>query len=1059
MSGGKYIDPYGFSKGGKSKGSSSSSGSGYLDPYGFAPASKSAKPEHHGGGGIGGFFGSVGHFIGSKASLAGHDIAQMPGGTYHLLKPLPVQVYDVARYGPRDLWGGKKGEHALEANQRDAEQQTTGLIKSTKSTLEHPLRDPFATALTVSPALHLPFRGAEIARGVDITEPRTLRMGKAEVPLPPASGHAMVRAGQRAYADVLQHGLDTNPEGRIAAHAAKRIGGSLHETARYRARMREVPAGLLEHAGRELRGAIGKRIPFTHARAAEAALRLTSENSTADEAAAFHRSQAVAGVNPKVNHRLAGLYEHIGKNGMLRQDEHGNVHVNAEKFPKLAEADAALAHAQRDAERIVHEHGLMSEEGQRARIDAPAAIRAGRGDVAAAQARLAELDHAYENLLHSIVPEVSPYGGTLSRAEQLRRNFENSRAGKGKYRALKRQSTVKDEELGLAEDRLHGLFESHPHEPVVQAARSMFEERAQLQDYLNRHGEASMFGESEPGVHGTPREGRGYVPFKIAEARMPRSPIARSGSTVVGKAKSPIGAQSFTGQGLEHGLVPDNTTGLVARHLRSLYRYVNTDEFRRNVLDTGSATRRSARDILVRLPDRPAGKIPLAIERDLGRKNITLDELEGHRQALADHIRELVPGYNPDALKPAERFKDAHSEAARYGVGEKAPKGYAWVDKNALGDLGNAFSFSRGSAGRFADNVNSAVTLATVYLKPGHLPQRTLTNATTVAFQTSLNPLALKDAVTLWRQLNHEDRLRALGAAGQGGYEAMPHDGTGFIGRQATKGANWWAHHVDAPFRFANIAYEARRAGYRTAPAFRRFLHILEQPDRFPKDEALRADAIAKEANRAGIAYDRMSDAERRTVGRVVWFYPWLRNSTLYTGRALVTHPYKASIMAQAGVEGRQHQSNILGDLPSYEQGLLPVGGGKVSDPGRLFPFSTAADVLQLPEHISGARGNLNPAYGALVDLLTGTNSFGGPTKSPAETALQDLLAPAPESQIVTGYLHRHQDQSRRMFPNSGHLHGIEDPLLRALFGAWLPRHFNKPAANSAAAREAKGTR
>src|SRR5438105_759504 len=93
-------------------------GSGGL---GAAPAGH-AHLAHHSGG-FGGFLHGVAspfekashgiekgaHWVGEKASLAGHDIQGIPGGTYHLFKPLGVQAYDVARYGPRDAWGGAKG--------------------------------------------------------------------------------------------------------------------------------------------------------------------------------------------------------------------------------------------------------------------------------------------------------------------------------------------------------------------------------------------------------------------------------------------------------------------------------------------------------------------------------------------------------------------------------------------------------------------------------------------------------------------------------------------------------------------------------------------------------------------------------------------------------------------------------------------------------------------------------------------------------------------------------------------------------------------------------------
>lgn len=1021
-----------------------------------APASKS-------GGGILGALGDAGHWIASKAALAGHDIAAIPGGTYDLFKPIPVAAYDVARYGPNDAWGGAKGAAAEAAVTADANRQTRGVVKNVVHQAEHPLADPFATALTFAPAAHLPLRLGEVARGVDITAPRTLTMGEKEVPLPSTSGNALVRTAQRGYAGLLQHALDTNPEGRLAAHAASRIGGSLQETARYQARMSAVPADLLDQAGRELRGNIGKHIPFSNAKAAQAALRLTSENSTPEEAAVFHRAMVANDVAPAANAKLADLYDHIAKSEMLTRDEHGNVSVNAEKFPKLAAADAALARAQAEGERIVTEHGLMTPEGQQARVDLPGQIRrtsidepnlptstlAGRS-TAWLQNRAAQIDADYERLREQAM------GGKPGDYKSVTA-IQNGRLGKYDI------PTVREQLLSHADQAIEDTMRAHPDHPAVQALQAKLAEGHAIKTELAARNDVALgIGEEhapqplnrERSIYGP--SGRGYVPYRLTEPRATRNDIARASSSVVGKARSPIGAHEFTGAGLERGLVPDNTTGLVARNLRRLYRYVNTDQFRRQVLQTGADTRRTSRDILVRLPDEQAGKIPLSIERDLGRKKITLDELEGHRQAIADHVRNLIPGYNPDAFKPSERFRDANSEAARYGIGEAAPKGYRWVDRNALGDVGNAFSFSRGGAGRFADNVNSATTMATVYLKPGHFPTRVFTNAATNLIQGSAGPIQIAKTVRLWRALSHEDRLRSLAAAGQPGYEAMPHEGAGFVGRSATKGAHWWAKHADAPFRFASLAYEARKAGYSDASSFRRFMHVLENPDRFPKDEALRADAVQKEANRAAIAYDRLSDTERRTIGRAIWFYPFLRSSALYTGRALLNHPYKSSLLAQAGVTGRERQQSILGDLPSYESGLIPLGGNKVTDVSRLDPFSAATDILQSPEY-GVPRNYLNPAYGALVDLLTRTNSLGQHSKTPLSDAASELFSPTPEAQILTALLHRNQDQSKRMFPKNPAWAGTHDPVLRALIGAATPRTFNPNAAHSAAARERAG--
>src|SRR5262249_46797747 len=156
-------------------------------------------------------------------------------------------------------------------------------------------------------------------------------------------------------------------------------------------------------------------------------------------AAAFHRAQAANGVETNRNLGLAKLYDQIGAKRLLTTDVHGNVAVDAQRFPELAQVDAKLAAGQTRVDQILRDYGLMSDEGLAARRDLPGQIRRAGGEgptpvyeqatltPAQAHARLAELDAQHQAMLERIVPEVSPYGGNISRTEQLRRNYENSR--------------------------------------------------------------------------------------------------------------------------------------------------------------------------------------------------------------------------------------------------------------------------------------------------------------------------------------------------------------------------------------------------------------------------------------------------------------------------------------------------------------------------------------------------------------------------------------------------------------------------------------------------------
>jgi hypothetical protein len=291
----------------------------------------------------------------------------------------------------------------------------------------------------------------------------------------------------------------------------------------------------------------------------------------------------------------------------------------------------------------------------------------------------------------------------------------------------------------------------------------------------------------------------------------------------------------------------------------------------------------------------------------------------------------------------------------------------------------------------------------------------------------------------------------------------MPHEGSSVASRVATTGANWWARHADLPFRFNAIAYEARKAGFATPERFQYMLGKLEDGGQgLNAAEAAKIDWVAKRANRAQIAYDRLNEFERRFVTRAFWFYPWVKGATMFTGHTIAEHPFKAAGVGLAGQEGRDAQARELGPLPSYEGGLFRIGVPKpgemplVADFSTFSPFSTPADLLDLPEY-SEAADQLNPALGALLHLATRTNQYGTHSNEPLVDAVRSLVAPTPEAQTFEAFLARHSDQSHRMFPKSRAWAGMRDPIMRGLVGPGLPRRLNIAAAAAAAERERAG--
>ena len=970
--------------------------------------------------GKGGFLGALGsvgktidkaaHWTAQKSELAGHDLLAMPVGLAHqAIIGLPIE---------RALLGGQLPSHAeLKAFLGAEKQQASGV----KATVQHPLRDPFQTALLAGAAFS---GGASIAgRGVEAANaaragmsaedvlkaavkrppirPRGLTINNEKVPLKTSRSQGM-RTLQKAHDAAAQLALDKKPEGRVASYAKGRVGGSLKETARIHARLRNVPATLLDEAAKRLAPVRG-RVPGTTAnryqRVEQAAMELTSTNTMPEEAALYHEGQAAKGVNPELNWAVARLYRRVGKEGMVTLN-HGQVTVDAVAHPSLAMADARLAQVQRGGDEVLKRYGVRTPEELQAAIDKPAKFRAGG---------------VYsEGWKPAVAPEVG------ARVRKL------GQRASGKVAAVQGDNAIV----------YYPRFNRSETVPF-----SALEEKG------------------SPGVVGgeKARAGRGHVSYASEAKRAPGGAAAASSSEVVGAAKPPITAAVNTGKNIAEGKVPNNITGAASQHFRQIQRFVNTSEMRNLAVKLGSKTRQTERDVLVRVPGEKQDPIPAAINEVLGRSKITNDDVVAINAALDAYKQQLVPGL-ADAFKREKNLSElpvgTDADLAAEHLGHQAPGGMVWVDRKLLGDVAKPGRTIRGPVTRAVDNVNSAITAATVYFKIGHLGTRFLTNASANLMQGSLEPTAMGRAWNLFHAVSHEDQQRWLAATGQHGFDSMPHQGMGVTAKVAGAGARWWARHADAPFRINSLAYEMRKEGIRTPAQVHSFLDDLGNSQNLSFERRAQIENIAKASNREAIAYDRLNDFEKRFLSRAIWFYPWIRGASNFLANSLAEHPFKMAVMGQFGLAGRDWQQQQLGDLSTYLGGLIPLTsaqGGRplVSDFSTFSPYATPGGLLGLPLNGSPVE-NLNPVYGALLQMGLRQDQYGMHTNHPVSAALSTLFSPTPEAQILGAYLHP-----------AGPTHTFHttplSALERSLGGPAVPRRINLAAGHKQAARQRTG--
>lgn len=220
--------------------------------------------------------------------------------------------------------------------------------------------------------------------------------------------------------------------------------------------------------------------------------------------------------------------------------------------------------------------------------------------------------------------------------------------------------------------------------------------------------------------------------------------------------------------------------------------------------------------------------------------------------------------------------------------------------------------------GQYFDTVNQLAVILALYLKPAYLSANLLGQAFLVTADHYLNPVAMYRSFHLSKQMNkqfphlmteikasmHEGILESFGL--QGGKSTK-------ISAIHGKMARMYNKILDTPFRDATFFNEAIRRGY-TSPEM--IADLIRNPKK--RGEFLQ---IAMRANENIIDYGRMGKFERQAVRRVIFFYPWIKGASVYSGRFITEHPGQFEAQMQAGRIAQSEIEEELGPLPSYVVG------------------------------------------------------------------------------------------------------------------------------------------
>jgi hypothetical protein len=553
------------------------------------------------------------------------------------------------------------------------------------------------------------------------------------------------------------------------------------------------------------------------------------------------------------------------------------------------------------------------------------------------------------------------------------------------------------------------------------------------------------------------RTGNAYISLK---AKTPRTlgGYLRSYRGQAPRVQTFITGKHATGTSLAPGLIPEDPFETIASSLSEALRYMNTVQYRGRVARFGSRIRSRNDEVLVRDPNAPeyAPLPPAYAELNEQVEHGPADSLVN---GIIRRVNEAIPGltkdFSPDLNTPLKA---------------RAPTGYVWVPKSMLNDM-TRIALPKSGVEKFFNALNSAVTQATVYLRPGHLGTRSLTNATTNLIQGSFAPLELRATAKTVQEMGglESERAREWAAStGEGASQALPHEGASWFARggkvrvpgtqkvlnlSAEAGARWWARHIDMPFRLNAVLSEMRDIGYTTIEQLDRVMAHIKNPELsgMSTAEKMRIDYALQRSNRASIMYDDISDTERKYLLRYIWFFPWIKGSTRYAFHVAAEHPLKAWNIVQASRQGKQEQEKAFpGGLPSYAFGLTPLTGGSsplASNFSSFTPFGEVGTDVGMVRHPldpdEGLLGQLNPALTGLTQGI-GEAFAQKPTLKILEDAASAAFRPTPEFGAIHGAIFPPRPTQLYGSTPTGihepHLAAFVSQLLRALGGQGVPR-------------------
>jgi hypothetical protein len=338
-------------------------------------------------------------------------------------------------------------------------------------------------------------------------------------------------------------------------------------------------------------------------------------------------------------------------------------------------------------------------------------------------------------------------------------------------------------------------------------------------------------------------------------------------------------------------------------------------------------------------------------------ENAIIKELE---PILADTKYSTQPRGVGGALSDVKQaFKEA---PARIKEDIKATRAKAVAKAATRGQeeaahFGPTMARATGAGGAALREFSDGVRAGAIYMHPAYIPNNWAGNAfMSAAHQGVLAPVNLAKAAMIDKYIGEryvvgmdkvmgETPMQALGTGGRS---------SGYVNAITGPLARFMGRAADVPFRRAAFIHEARRLGYSKMGDIQNLFDRAQQGDRAALQDIATAGRKAQEEI---VKFGHMNAQERAIISRMIFVYSWMKGAGRYGARFPLQHPIQSGIFSNLGQQvGMPYVNRVMGGMPSFMAGSIPVGHDSKGNPIMINPFSLnpLGTALQAGEAIPG---------------------------------------------------------------------------------------------------------